>query len=1233
MKNILRTILAIALFIPSLTLAVNITVPQSTAFGDVLRGNVNGTYTPVATSTLGITGSGTVTTITAGTNITLSSGATCTTTCTINATGGGTNFFTNSGNNTYLNFGLNLQAPTFEATSTSKSIFPYASTTALTVGTFLNFLGYSSSAQLYAGDPQTGLHFDGPGIISFHNSNVQTLLLSSINNVGIASSSPGQKLSVGGDILGNNIIGARFHATSSIASSLPYASSTAFTTTNAFITKISNLTSNGLIKTAGSDGTISTATNGTDYTLISATSCSAGQHVSVISASGAVTCSADTGSGGGAYPFTPATNYAVNNQATTGIIWAQNGINATSTSHFDNASTTLLTATTAYITNLANLATGFVKVTNGLLSVDTNTYLTGNQSITLSGDVSGSGSTAITTAIGTNKVTVGMLAQAGANTILGNPKGATANVQYFSTSTLGVAISDTTGTLLIPRGGTGQTSFTSNQLHYGNFSTVGTTTLTGTAPITFSQPISVIGSTPSVVTCATASGSVTGCLTSTDWTTFNNKQPAGNYLIVSPFTASTNYNATNQATTGIVWFQNGLNASSTSHLSYASTTAFTADTICLTADSCRTTWPTSGGGGGTYPFTPTLNYAVNNQATTGIAWFQNGFNASSTSHVVSTTFDINGSVGIGITTPTAGLHVLSGQPYISKFQSTGADNFNQFVSTSGTGEYGIWNDSLYFQSLDSLSNGIRFYGSSSNRIDLQITSAGSVGIGTSTPYRSLSVADGAVFGSDVRSSYYTATSSTASRFPFASTTAISNINGEVLSIPATFIVSTSTNTGNYTDIQTAINNLPSNGGKIFVRAGTYTITSPILIKVANTVIEGEGPATQINFNGGSVANAIVWNGTGITNTSLRDFYIHNTSGSYQGIGINASNTPLVYASRIKIDKTSTSTSLKDTVNQTFYSSYEDLDLRDNKTCIDMGGTNPVNDKLFINTRCAPTAGQNGFALYSSTSGNGSQNNTFINFNSEPTGAGTGITAIYLNNAINTTFVNPYVEGNAIGYSFTATTQRTNFVGGLFLTNTTYTDSSSAVNFQNVGKEGVNVNQLAASTSIQDTTGNDATTNSLSLRYNTNFAKTGNGIDINFLNSTDSGSPLRIINPGTGASIQVDSGNVRIGTTTGNTALVVNGTITSTSTAPTLSSCGTSPSRIGNNNYGEVTAGATATGCTVTFATSFPSFASCTVTPQTGSITNTFSYTVSKTAIVVTETGLGGTKFNYSCGGY
>lgn len=64
---------------------------------------------------------------------------------------------------------------------------------------------------------------------------------------------------------------------------------------------------------------------------------------------------------------------------------------------------------------------------------------------------------------------------------------------------------------------------------------------------------------------------------------------------------------------------------------YASSTAISATTICLSID-CRTSWPT-GGGSGAYPFVPLTNYNTLNQATTGIAWFQNGLNASSTSNL------------------------------------------------------------------------------------------------------------------------------------------------------------------------------------------------------------------------------------------------------------------------------------------------------------------------------------------------------------------------------------------------------------------------------------------------------------------------------------------------------------------------------------------------------------------------------------------------------------------------
>lgn len=60
------------------------------------------------------------------------------------------------------------------------------------------------------------------------------------------------------------------------------------------------------------------------------------------------------------------------------------------------------------VAKLTNLTTnGFVKTSgsDGTLSIDTSTYLTGNQTITLSGDVTGSGTTAITTTVKSNYIT------------------------------------------------------------------------------------------------------------------------------------------------------------------------------------------------------------------------------------------------------------------------------------------------------------------------------------------------------------------------------------------------------------------------------------------------------------------------------------------------------------------------------------------------------------------------------------------------------------------------------------------------------------------------------------------------------------------------------------------------------------------------------------------------------------------------------------------------------------
>jgi len=81
-------------------------------------------------------------------------------------------------------------------------------------------------------------------------------------------------------------------------------------------------------------------------------------------------------------------------------------------------------AANANLTSLAGLSfgtTAFVKMTGAnTFTLDTNTYLTANQTITLSGNVTGSGTTSITTTIANNVVANAMLAQIATARINGN---------------------------------------------------------------------------------------------------------------------------------------------------------------------------------------------------------------------------------------------------------------------------------------------------------------------------------------------------------------------------------------------------------------------------------------------------------------------------------------------------------------------------------------------------------------------------------------------------------------------------------------------------------------------------------------------------------------------------------------------------------------------------------------------------------------------------------------------
>jgi hypothetical protein len=95
--------------------------------------------------------------------------------------------------------------------------------------------------------------------------------------------------------------------------------------------------------------------------------------------------------------------------------------------------------------------------------------------------------------------------------------------------------------------------------------------------------------------------------------------------------------------------------------------------------------------------------------------------------------------------------------------------------------------------------------------------------------------------------------------------------------------------------------------------------------------------------------------------------------------------------------------------------------------------------------------------------------------------------------------------------------------------------------------------------------------------------------------------------------------------------VMQGLLRFSGAPPTLTSCGTSPSVIGNGQVGEVTMGTgSPTGCVITFPVAYTSKPVCIVKWQTG-LTST-NYTVSTTAITLTQTATSSNLVDYNCTG-
>lgn len=202
-------------------------------------------------------------------------------------------------------------------------------------------------------------------------------------------------------------------------------------------------------------------------------------------------CGTDTSGSSAGFPFTPALNFGVNNNATTGIAWFQNALNASSTSHFDFASSTQLTVTDSLW--LKGLVTGGLGInSDGKVYAGATSTLTTISGILPVGS-GGTGNTTFTNAqllYGNGTGSVGSVATSSASCTTGAACTTFTVVGAVSpsiTATLGTAItpdelnpSISTGNILIGTNGAG-TAFIATgtpTLTVGNL--VATTTATST---------------------------------------------------------------------------------------------------------------------------------------------------------------------------------------------------------------------------------------------------------------------------------------------------------------------------------------------------------------------------------------------------------------------------------------------------------------------------------------------------------------------------------------------------------------------------------------------------------------------------------------------------------------------------------------------------------------------------------------------------------------------------------
>jgi len=438
------------------------------------------------------------------------------------------------------------------------------------------------------------------------------------------------------------------------------------------------------------------------------------------------------------FPFTPGAQYGLNTNSTTTLLQLTNGFTASSTSHitdfdFRNATGTTLAITGTTTLNSLSLTTALpnVQLANSSVTINTTGGLTGGGSLSLGGTLSlstfswpytsdlnfGALANSTTTALwfksGLQASSTSQIAYASSTALSISGAAYLANTKNaaLSTDSNGLVVASTTGIVtagtgisldnstrqifggplaitnsgvtsnvagdgISVSGATGAVTIT-NTIGYPFLSNATTTTLAFNGGATFA------GATTTSLSVS-ASSTIAGVLNAYGGANFGSisvSSCTGCSSASFAWSPTTNFGALANSTSTPIWFSAGLQASSTSQIAYASSTAITVASLfgtnattssfaitgsatstfsggliisgggikvsTLTSASCDLKSDTSGNlycgtdstsTGAQDPFTYALNYNSITAATSSPVWAQAGVFASSTSHFVSADF-------------------------------------------------------------------------------------------------------------------------------------------------------------------------------------------------------------------------------------------------------------------------------------------------------------------------------------------------------------------------------------------------------------------------------------------------------------------------------------------------------------------------------------------------------------------------------------------------------------------